>query len=444
TAPSTAAPAGTVRWVVGDARSFVARSRDRFDLIVIAPGGAPGTAAAGVHALDQDFLHTVDAYAAYLDRLDDDGVLAVTRWLTVPPRAAVRVTLTAAEALRAVRPDALDDGRGLVVARSWGTATVLAKPAGFSDAEVAELRRWAASRLFDLDWYPGATRPEVVFNLLDEPTLFQAVRAAVTSPRAAAAFAAGYPFDVAPVDDRRPYPHHFLRPRSLPTFAGSSRGSWLPFAEWGYVALVATLAQSVVLGGLLLVAPLLRRTRAPPPARLLAYFACLGLGYLGAEIAAIQQLELLLGHPVYAVAAVLAAFLACSGAGAWWSDRLATSRIRPVAVALVLVLSLFAASLLTVVHGLQGAPFAARVVVAVAVLAPLAILLGIPFPLGLRGLGAGDAPPVAWAWAVNGFAAVVAAPLAALVALEAGSPALLWAAAACYAGAAAFARSAPA
>ncbi|MGH7675782.1 MAG: spermidine synthase, partial [Gemmatimonadales bacterium] len=122
TAPSTAAPAGTVRWVVGDARSFVARSRDRFDLIVIGPGGAPGTAAAGVHALDQDFLHTVDAYAAYLDRLDGDGVLAVTRWLTVPPRAPVRVTLTAAEALRRGRTDALDDGRGLVVARSWGTA----------------------------------------------------------------------------------------------------------------------------------------------------------------------------------------------------------------------------------------------------------------------------------------------------------------------------------
>ena len=426
--------AARVRWVVGDARGYLERTSARFDLITIGPGGAPGAAAGGVHALDQNFLHTVDAYTAYLGRLSDEGVLAVTRWLTVPPREPVRVILTAAAALRRGRPAAL--GRGLVVARSWGTATVLAKPAGFDDAEISALRRWATARGFDLDWYPGGTGPGATFHVLDQPTLFEAARAAVTSPAAAAAFAAAYPFDVAPVDDRRPYPQHFLRPTALGAFLAAGRGSWLPFAEWGYVALLATLAQSLVLGGLLLLLPLVRRGRAPPSRLVIAYFACLGLGYLAAEIAVIQQLELLLGHPVYAVAAALAAFLVCSGAGAWWSDRLNAARSRPVAVTTVVLLGIGAVSLLAVVQALQGAPLAVRVAVAAVVLAPLATLMGMPFPLGLRALKSGEPAPVAWVWAANGFASVVAAPLAALVALEAGSPVLLLGAAACYGGAA--------
>jgi hypothetical protein len=60
------------------------------------------------------------------------------------------------------------------------------------------------------------------------------------------------------------------------------------------------------------------------------------------------------------------------------------------------------------------------------------MLMGIPFPVGLRSL-AGAAPErIAWAWAANGYASVVAAPLAALIAVEAGSRALFLLAAALY------------
>jgi hypothetical protein len=65
----------------------------------------------------------------------------------------------------------------------------------------------------------------------------------------------------------------------------------------------------------------------------------------------------------------------------------------------------------------------------------------MPFPLGVRSLVAGDRTGLAWAWAANGFASVIAAPLAALVGLELGSPALLGAAALAYAAAAGLARA---
>jgi hypothetical protein len=62
--------------------------------------------------------------------------------------------------------------------------------------------------------------------------------------------------------------------------------------------------------------------------------------------------------------------------------------------------------------------------------------MGMPFPLGLRRLAADDTAGVAWAWAANGFASVVAAPLAVLIALELGSGAVFGVAAAAYAMAA--------
>jgi MFS family permease len=157
---------------------------------------------------------------------------------------------------------------------------------------------------------------------------------------------------------------------------------------------------------------------------------------MAAEIAVIQQLTLLLGHPVYAVATVLAAILICSGVGSVWSDRLAPSRARMVGASLAGTLVLVAAVGLDVVHLLQPAPLLARGAAAAVLLAPVAALMGTLFPLGLRTIARDDSLRVAWAWAANGFASVVGVPLAALIAVEAGSRALLLVAATAYVAAA--------
>ncbi len=423
-----------VHWVLGDARSYVARTRDTFDLITLGPGGAFGSATGGVLALGEDFLNTREAYHAYLKRLTNRGVLSITGWLALPPRANVRVLLTVVDALRDLVPDRVP--LAFVVARSWGTVTVLAKPSGFIPAEIDALREWAASRSFDLDWYPGIAEPTDGWNQLSEPVFFEAAQAAATGRGSAERFAESYPFDVSPATDLRPYPHHFLRVRALGVLLKSDRGSWLPFAEWGTLALVATLIQSVVLAGVLLILPVAVRPRKVGEAGLapvIVYFAAIGLAYLAAEIAAIQQLGLLLGHPVYAVAAVLAAFLLFSGGGSVWSDRLGPARRVWVLGAIVPALLCWVLFLPLLVHLVQPAPLVARGAAALVLLGPVAFLMGMPFPLGIRTLARDNQRRLAWAWAANGFASVTAAPLAALVALEFGSTAVLIAAATAYA-----------
>ena len=73
----------------------------------------------------------------------------------------------------------------------------------------------------------------------------------------------------------------------------------------------------------------------------------------------------------------------------------------------------------------MGLPDAARIVLSVALIAPLAFAMGMPFPLGLARVRPRDAPLVPWAWGVNGCASVVGAVLATLLAIHFGFAAVV-------------------
>jgi len=65
-----------------------------------------------------------------------------------------------------------------------------------------------------------------------------------------------------------------------------------------------------------------------------------------------------------------------------------------------------------------GLPWLVRGALVLAILAPVSLALGLPFPLGLTHAGTGGFLP--WAWGLNGAFSVVATPLANLIAREAG------------------------
>ncbi len=416
----------------GEARALLARGRETFDLISLAPATGHGASIGGVRALQEDFLQTVEAYELFLGHLAPEGVLSVTTWLSTPPRESVRTVLTVGEALRRLGHS---PALGLLVLRSWGTVTVLARPVAFGAAELARIRALARERGLDVDWPLDEGSAELPINVLEDSSLRQAAAVAGRSPEEARRFAAGYPFDVAPVDDARPYPHHFLRLKSIPALLRGAGGSWLPFAEWGPIAMLATVVQTALVATLLLMLPVAIWGRGTawtaPWWVVLGYFGALGFGYLAAEVAAIQQLQLLLGHPVYSVAGVLVVFLLCSGVGSSLSDRFQPSAARGVCMLVAVLLATAALGLLGVVHRLEAVAGPIRIIAGLVALAPAAFLMGMPFAVGLRRL-APEGRALAWAWASNGFASVVAAPMAALLSLELGSRVLLGVAAAAY------------
>ena len=173
------------------------------------------------------------------------------------------------------------------------------------------------------------------------------------------------------------------------------------------------------------------------------YFLCLGLGFLFVEMAFIQRFALFLAHPLYAVAVVLAGFLVFAGVGSWAAGRRWEADSRAIALAAAGVVGLavlYAVALPPLFSAAAGWPEPVKVAVALGLIAPLALCMGVPFPMGLERVARSRPEGVPWAWAVNGCASVVAAVLATLLAVHLGFTAVVLVAGGVYGVAAVVAR----
>ncbi len=427
--------APSVRIHIGEARGFVTRRDDRFDLIEVALLDAFGASSAGLYALSESYLYTIEALESYLDRLEPDGMLAITRWINLPPRDVLKLFATAVAALE--RRGVAEPGRQLALIRSWRTATLLVKARAFTVDEIAALKEFCRARSFDADWFPGIAAAEANrYNVLDRSYFHDGAQALSGVERAA--FIERYKFAIAPATDDRPHFFHFFRWGTLPELLARKDQGGLPLLEWGYPVLVATLAQALVVSLLLIVLPLLMQRRSvakDDPERashlvVAAYFAAIGFAFMFIEIAFIQKFVLFLAHPLYAVAVVLCAFLVFAGLGSRYSGRLRRAAW-PVA-AIVGVASVYVLVLPATFRQLMPLPDGLRIIASIALISPLAFAMGMPFPLGLARLAATAQPLVPWAWGINACASVVAAILATLLSIHLGFDAVVLLAALLY------------
>ncbi len=427
---------------IAEARGFAAASRDYFDVIQLGLLDAFGASAAGLYALNESYLYTVEALQRYLMRLRPGGFLAMTRWVDLPPRDALKLFATAVVALE--KENVRDPGARLAMIRSWNTATLIVKNGQLTPPDVARLREFCRSRGFDLVWYPGmGARDADTFNRLQRPYFYEGAVALLGGQRAD--FIERYKFNIAPATDDRPYFFHFFRWKTLPELLQLRGRGGLPLLDWGYPLLIATLVQALVLGAALILLPLARlrnpdaRIGAPVRWRTSAYFSALGIGFMFVEIAFIQKFVLFLSDPLYAVAVVLFAFMLCAGLGSLLSQHLAKQiapglvLLVPPIAAIALLCGVYLIWLPGAINALIALPDAARIAITVLLILPLGLSMGMPFPLGLEALAARTPALVPWAWGINACTAVAGAVLASVLAIHAGFNAVLIVAVVLYA-----------
>lgn len=387
---------------------------------------------------------SADALAAALAALSPDGLVSVPMSIRELPAYAVRLIATGMEALR--RVGVAEPERHIAIYRSAWTVRMLLSRAPFDDARLDALAAFCEERSFDLSYAPGRPRPESVWNdlppvSLDRTTMERSAEAQDAVADEAAALIAGAPladsFDRSPLTWDRPALSPVIRLAALPV--ALARIELLPQAEIGLLVNVAVLAQAALLAVLVILLPLARRggmgARPGMVVRAIAYFPALGLGFLLIEIHLIEHAALLLADRTSGFAIVLTAMLVFSALGSLLSARYAAAPRRAMAVAAVVIVGWSVLVLLggrwAVLSALDW-PFLVRAGLVVLAAAPVSVALGLPFPLGLDRFQAASPALLPWAWALNGAFSMVATPLANLLGIGFGLPALLAAASLCY------------
>ena len=397
-----------VRAVVDEGRSFVRRDPERYDVIQASAVFGRMAPAAGAFTLSENNLYTLEAFTDYWNHLEDHGILTISRFIF--ERETLRLVSLGLALLQ--ERGVADPAAHIAVVRERGLANFMLKKTPFTAGELLRLRGMMADMEFQEVFLPDRRDGTGAFHEL--------IRA-----NGSAEFHAGFPFDIRPVTDDRPFFYYMLKPSDFMKL--------LSFKEQGKFedrALLTLRNLLLVVGSCVaafLVLPLVlwrsEGLKQPGSGWRVFYFACLGLGFMFIEIGLLRRFILFLGPPIYSLAVVLCSLLVSSGVGALCSSRLPSERLHRwlpgILLALVLLSMTYVFGLPLVLDPWLGLPVFARCLVAGVLLVPLGLLMGMPLPLGMR-LFHNDNSLLPWSWGVNSATSVLGAILAVVVAMNAG------------------------
>src|SRR4051812_48602464 len=277
--------------VVREGRDFLNHDGGRYDLLFVATNGATNDARTG-HT--RKYLDTYEAMASLLDHLAP-GPDSMIVFMNQP-------VLHKAESLRLLFAErGLGDFGKAVFAfgapASRGQDSMVIKPSGLTPDELATIDRKLAS-------WPHARTVLSAPSGAGLPRFVDAVLGRTRGPL---------------VTDDRPFVHE-VSWRDFELLPGKARFiDQLYASSWIKVFTVLLFAAVSVAVVIFLGLQRGRQRRLPWPWVL--YFYLAGLSYMCVEIGLIAKTELFLGSPLYAVAVILALFLASNSLGAYLQDR---------------------------------------------------------------------------------------------------------------------------
>lgn len=395
---------------VGDARTYLNTHDQRYGVITLLNSytvrledlqGAP------------EYLHTVEAMESYIDHLTPDGfILFEVRDVNELAHASgMRILNALAAALRARNDPSPQDNffvydfypNNQRLVRSNNYTMIIFKRSSFTAGELDYLQGWVDRQ--NANTPDGKQRTNILYAP-DQPATNDYSKFLLTDNAGRETFFSGGRWLTTPTTDERP----FLADAD-PQFPQ------VKTAVRHTAFLVASLA-------ILLLIFLWRNKSAQQITAtlpFLLYFACIGLGYLLIEVSLIQWLQIFTGLPAYTFVFVLGTLLLISGLGSYASRQLSVSALPIELLLLLAVLWISATYLQPLISALQTASLGLNAAIVAIFLAPLAFLMGVPFPSGLRLLKAQfSQQEAALSFGWNSLFAALGGNLAILAALFAG------------------------
>ena len=396
-----------------EGRSYLTRSNEKFDVIQASLVDTWAATSAGALTLTENTLYTVDAWQIFDRHLRPGGLITFSRWYYGPEAAQTYRLFSVAWAML-LTEGVPNPSRNIALVASNRVATILVSNQPLSEEDLRKIRAVADQMQFKVLFLPGEETPiPELRTIASAHTLGDMARLRDATE-----------FDYSPVFDDSPYFFNAVRlwnvPRLLTEGGHGANLRALMFVFAFMLAAVILVASTIVL-------PLKRWATRQSGAALtvvggIAYFVGIGIGFMLVEMAMMQQLSIFLGHPIYSLVVVLAGLILSSGVGSLVSDRLrlassAASRLPALAVTLILIL--YSAAVIPVIHRFIAEALWQRVLLSVALVAPCGFLMGFCFPVGLRWMTMlKQEENLPWMWALNGAAATLGSFVAIVLSME--------------------------
>src|SRR4051812_6057777 len=375
-----------VEVIQSEGRNFISRTDRTFDTIFLGFVDSWASVASGGLSLSENYLYTTQAFRAYFDHLKPNGVLVILRWDSDIPRLVANSVALLGAGAASQRVAALTEKRG--TRDDPAQMLFMLRKRAFTNTEAEQLATWRLAKPLIVPGYPV---PQPYTDLLSGKVSM-------------AAWEAESPTLIGPVFDDSPFYFAVERPWGMAKPIARRLFQWLLLPNLVLLALFATFGKP-------------RNKPTAPYAASVAYFACLGFGFISVELALLQHLTLLLGHPIFTLSILLFTLLAAGGCGS------AVSTLVPPRGACLVIAglgTLEAIVLPRLVPLLLPLPIAARILIAMALVAPLGFVMGMPFPRGLQATGRGSLPSPPFFWGLNGVMSVIGSVATVFVALRWG------------------------
>ncbi|MFA5769488.1 MAG: hypothetical protein WC871_08130 [Bacteroidales bacterium] len=409
-------------------------SGSQYDLIILPETESFG-GSAGIQALKEQFLFTIQSFSQMWNCLTPDGMISATVWMDFPPRNSLKLLATMVQIAESKTSG--PPAEHIMAVRSWATVTFILKKSRITSREITILKDFCEQEQFDPLLYPGIDpSSRDYFNSLQDDSFFSSVDQIMLPAPERKAFFKEYDFNIRPATDSKPYFSQFLKLNRLSKMKDVFGAASVPFLETGYLIVLVTFLQITAAALLFILLPLFFiKTPGRKKASPLVYFGAIGFGYMFVEMVFIKEYTVYFGDPLYAASAVLSAMLFFSGAGAYVSRKVVSGnyRFRWLTFLITVILLMLAAGLTPLLNATAGLPLWLKLCLSFVITGPLSFLMGMMFPSGIRALSFQKKDDlIPWAWGVNGALSVVSTVLATILAVELGFDVVILVAAVTY------------
>ncbi|MHC4395120.1 MAG: spermidine synthase family protein [Planctomycetota bacterium] len=407
-----------VELIAAEGRHFLSRDQRKFDVIQLSGVDTSAALASGAYALSENFIYTVEAFDQYLEHLKPDGIVNFSRppgWQTLKIITMWAEVLEHRKVQNPHKHFMVLIGKGLYrmkVGASWIVeespwSQTLVKQSPFTTEEVKTITDWVEQLGFEVVYDPYTRRDNIQEHLI------------VADVQRRRQLIDEYPYNIAPCLDDKPFYFQFYRWSNL--LPANLFGKNRVHPPMAVMILLGSLAIVGILSSIFIIYPLHRHSPlAIPGGRIgiFAYFAALGLGFILLEIVLLQKLTVFLGGPAYSMSITLFTILLTSGIGSYVSRNWSARPFRLLAVVIPLLAVTVLAELALLGYAIPRLMYLShplRAVAAVAMITPLGLLMGMPFPTGLRYVDSYRPELKPWAWGINACATVMGSVLCILI-----------------------------